>query len=202
MPPKKRRAAAGPTPEAGEEYKPGSLAIFDFTPDDLGANQRGYLTDKQRGMLRSTARGIQSCSLSSAVVGMGFVLLGATIILGLYLSNEDSRRALFSSPANLLGLAAALVIGAGAVGLSIVLARRQAASVARAQLKVVHGTVRHDRDYSARSGITSYHVIVGNEKFSYTDDMSSVFREGKAYTIYFCHSGPYKLIMSFEEARS
>lgn len=186
--------------DSSEAYKPGSLAIFEFTAEDLKANQRGFLTDKQRGWLQSTARGITSCSMSSAVVGMVFVFIGISLTLGLYLSNEDSRRALFSSPANLLGLAAGAVIGVAAIGGSVLLARRQAASVAAAQLRVVHGTVRHDRDYSSRSGMTSYHVIVGKEKFSYTDDMSSVFREGRPYTIYFCQSGPYKLIMSYEEA--
>jgi hypothetical protein len=199
MPAKRKTTRPASTPEAGEEYKPGSLSIFEFTPEDLKANQRGYLTDKQRGWLQGTARGITSCSMASAPIALGFVLLGLSITLGLYLSNEDSRRALFSSPMNLLGLAAAGVIGVAAVGLSIVLARRQAAGVARAQLQRAQGKVRLDQDYSSSSSLTTYHVFFGAHKFSFGDDMSSVFREGHAYSVYYCQSGPYQLIMSFEE---
>ena len=35
-------------------------------------------------------------------------------------------------------------------------------------------------------------------KFSFGDDMSSIFREGDHYNVYFCQSGPYQLIMSYE----
>lgn len=35
--------------------------------------------------------------------------------------------------------------------------------------------------------------------FEFTDDMSRVFREGAPYRVYYCGSGPYQLIMSFEE---
>jgi hypothetical protein len=94
----KRNTTSEPsTPESVEEYQPGSLSIFEFTPEDLKANQRGYLTDKQRGWLQGTARGITSCSMASAPIALGFVLLGLSITLGLYLSNEDSRAR--SSPA-------------------------------------------------------------------------------------------------------
>lgn len=182
-----------------EEFNVGSLSIFEFTPEDLKANQRGYLTDKQRGWLQGTARGITSCSMASAPIALGFILLGLGITLGLYLSNEDSRRALFSSPMNLLGLAAAGVIGVGAVGLSIVLARRQAAGVKQAQLRRAQGQVQLDQDYSSSSNLTTYHVFVGGHKFSFGDDMSAVFREGRSYSVYYCQSGPYQLIMSFEE---
>jgi hypothetical protein len=198
MPAKKRSAATKPEPEAEEQFSTASLSIFEFTPDDLRSNQRGYLTDRQRGWLRSTGQGIQSCSISSAVVALGFVLLGLTITLGLYLSNEDSRRAVFSNPMSLLGLAAAGAIGVGAIGLSILLARRQAANVTRADLRRVQGTVRLDQDYSPRSSLTSYHVFVGDQKFTFGDDVSSIFREGQRYTIYYCKSGAYQLIMSFE----
>jgi hypothetical protein len=186
-------------PEAGEEYKPGSLAIFEFTPEDLRANQRGYLTDTQRGWLQSTARGITGCSMASAPIALGFVLLGLTITLGLYLSNEDSRRALFSDPMNLVGLAAAGVIGVAAVGLSVFLARRQASNVVKTQLRRAQGKARLDSDYSSSSSMTTYHVHVGEHKFSFGDDMNSVFREGNHYNVYFCQSGPYQLIMSFEQ---
>ena len=177
---------------------PGALGIFEFTPEDLRANQRGTLTDKQRGWLRGTARGIRSCSTSSAAVGLGFVLFGMLLTLGLYMSNEDSRRAFFASPVNLLVFAGAGVVAVSAIGLSILLARRRAAAVAAGVLKAVQGPVRLDQEYSSGAGFTSYYVHVGDHKFSFSDDMSGVFREGEAYRVYYCGSGPYQMIMSFE----
>lgn len=199
MPAKRKTARPSSDPEPGEEFNAGSLSVFEFTPEDLKANQRGYLTDKQRGWLQGTARGITSCSMASAPIALGFVLLGLSITLGLYLSNEDSRRALFSNPMNLLGLAAAGVIAVAAVGLSVFLARRQAAGVRQAQLRRAQGKVRLDQDYSSSSNLTTYQVFVGGHKFSFGDDMSAVFQEGHSYNVYYCQSGPYQLIMSFEE---
>lgn len=191
-----RSRAAG---ESQPEFKAGSLGIFEFTAEDLRANERGQLTDRQRGWLRQMGQGIQSCSMASAPIALGFVLLGLVIMLAMYLQNEDTREMLFANPEILLVLAGAGVIGVAAVGLTVILGRRQAKAVTQAGLKVVQGTVRHDRSYSPGSGITSYHVLIGDQKFSYTDDMSDTFREDKTYRIFFSQSGPYKLIMSYEE---
>jgi len=196
---KKKPAGSTRTAESPEEFKAGSLGIFEFTTEDLRANQRGQLSDRQRGWLHSTRRGIQSCSMASAPIALGFVLLGLVIMLVLYLQNEDTRAALFANPEILLALAGAGVIGVAAIVLSVFLARRQAAAVSRAGLMVVQGPIRLDRDFSPGSGITSYHVLIGARKFSYTDDMSDTFHEGRTYRIFFCQSGPYKLIMSYEQ---
>lgn len=191
-----RRPAASHDPE--EEYPTPNLSVFEFTAEDLRANQRGYLSDRQRGWLQSTARGIVGCSMASAPIALGFVLLGLSLILALYLQNEETRAALFSNPANLLMLAAAAVVAVSAIGLSIWLARRQASSVERARLQTVQGRIRFDQDYSPSSAIMSYHVFVGDHKFSFTEAMDGVFREGETCRVYFCKSGPYQLIMSFE----
>jgi hypothetical protein len=179
------------------DFSAGGLAIFEFTAEDLRANERGYLTDRQRGWLSGTARGITGCSMASAPIALGFVLLGLALTLGMYLSNEDSRAALFSSPMNLVGLAAAAVIGATAIGLSIFLVQRQATAVTKAQLRQVEGPIRLESDYSPRSSLTTYHVHVGTHRFSFGEDMSSVFHEGSQYRVYYCQSGPYQLIMSY-----
>ncbi len=47
--------------------------------------------------------------------------------------------------------------------------------------------------------MTTYHVHVGEHKFSFGDDMSAIFHEGDSYNVYFCESGPYQLIMSYEQ---
>ena len=196
---RKKMAVPTPSTESQAEFKAGSLGIFEFSTEDLRANERGQLSDRQRGWLRSTGRGIQSCSMASAPIALGFVLLGLAIMLVLYLQNEDTRAALFANPEILLALAGAAVIGVAAIVLSVFLARHQAASLTRAGLMMVQGPVRLDRSFSPGSGITSYHVLIGDQKFSYTDDMSDTFHEGSTYRVFFCKSGPYKLIMSYEQ---
>jgi hypothetical protein len=192
------KAARGETAsEQADEYKPGSLGIFEFTAEDLKANQRGYLTDSQRGWLQSTARGITGCSMASTPIALGFLLVGLALTLGMYLSNARSRAALFSNPVNLLALAAAGVIGGAPIGLSVFMAQRQAAGVERAALKMTQGQVRLDTDFSSSTSMT-HHVHVGEHTFSFGDDMSDVFREGSQYRVYYCKSGPYQLVMSFE----
>ncbi|HET6845287.1 MAG TPA: hypothetical protein VFH29_00550 [Anaerolineales bacterium] len=52
--------------------------------------------------------------------------------------------------------------------------------------------------FSARSSISTFHVYVGAHQFTFGDDMGMVFRGGVTYLVYYCHSGPYQLIMSFE----
>jgi hypothetical protein len=188
-----------PVPEIQDEFKAGSLGIFEFTAEDLRTNERGQMTPRQQGWLRSMGRGIQSCSVASAPIALLFVMLGLGIMLALYLQNEDTRATLFANPQILLVLAGTGVIAVAAIGFSVFLARRQASAITRAGLMMVQGPVRLDRSFSPGSGITSYHVLIGDQKFSYTDDMSDTFHEGTTYRVFFCKSGPYKLIMSFQE---
>lgn len=197
--PSKKPGGAKQARNPDEPFQPPILSIFEFTPQDLRSNERGYITDRQRAWLRSNARGIRSCSMTSAVIGLGFAIFGMLLTLGLYLQNEDSRAALFSNSMNLPMLAGGLIAAVSILGLSIWFARRQASAVEEAALRKVQGTVRLDQDYSPGSAITSYHVLIGDQKFSFTEDVSRVFKEGSQYSIYFCRSGPYRLILSMEQ---
>jgi hypothetical protein len=183
----------------GEGFQSPSLGIFEFTQDDLRANQRGLITARQRAWLQGLAGGIERFSWSSATLALGFVLLGTCLILGLYLQNEGSRAALFSSPLNVLLLGAAAAVGTAAIAFSVFMARRQAQSIARAALQRVEGMVRLEQDFAPNSAITSYRVFIGNHRFSFGDDMSSIFHEGGKYRVFFCKSGVYQLILSLEQ---
>ena len=63
----------------------------------------------------------------------------------------------------------------------------------------VSGMVRFDQDSSGDSGITSYYLFVGKKRFSFGDDMSAVFKEGEKYRVYYCKSGLYEFVMSYEQ---
>jgi hypothetical protein len=58
--------------------------------------------------------------------------------------------------------------------------------------------VRFNQDSSGDSGITSYYVFIGKKRFTFGDDMSGVFKEGEKYKVYYCKSGVYEFVMSYE----
>ena len=144
-----------------------------------------------------TARGIRSCSWTSALVAVFFLFLGLSITLALYLQNERSRAALFSNPMNLILFPATILVVMAILAFSIVLARRQANRLVAAQLQSVEGKVHLDEDASAKGG-TAYFVYIGKKKFTFGEDMSHVFKEGEKYRTYYCKSGMYEFVMSYE----
>lgn len=172
--------------------------MFDFTDQDLDLNRRGRLSPRQKEWLKGIAQGARSFSWTNAAIAVGFMLFALCLILALYLQNERSRAALFANPLNLLVFPAIVVIVMTILALSILLARRQANKLENAVLSSASGTVRHDYDSSGKSGITTYNVIVGKKKFKFADEMSQTFEEGQEYKVYYCGSGVYEFVMSYE----
>jgi hypothetical protein len=130
------------------------------------------------------------------------LILGLGITLGLYLSNEDSRAALFSNPLNIWIFPVIILVVLGILVLSVLLARWNANKLQNAVLSSVSGNVRFDYDSSGESGITTYLVIVGKKKFKFADDMSHVFKEGEKYKFYYCKAGMYEFVLSYEKVES
>jgi hypothetical protein len=173
--------------------------MFDFTEQDLKFNKRGQLSERQKEWLKMVARGVRSFSWKSAFISIGFALLGLCIVLALYLQNEDTRAALFSNPTNLIVLITIVPLILGILALVIFLNYRNANKLENSVLSSALGTIRLDYDSSGESGITSYYVLVGKKRFTFGDDMSRVFKEGEKYKFYYCKSGVYEFVMSFEQ---
>ena len=146
------------------------------------------------------ARGARSFSWQGALIIIGFMFLGLCITLALYLQNEDSRAAFFSNPMNLLIFPVIVLVILGVIVLSIALAYWNANKLENATLLSVTGTIRFDRNYSSKSGITSYYVFIGKKRFTFGDDMSHTFKEGETYRFYYCKPGLYEFVLSFEKA--
>ena len=172
--------------------------MFEFTADDLKANKRGQLSQSQREWLNRIGKGGVRLQGFNVWIGVGFLFLGLCLILGLYLSNEDSRRALFADPLNLWIFPVIILVVVGILVLSILLARWNAGQLHNAALSSVSGNVRFDYDSSGESGITTYFVIIGKKKFKFADDMSGTFKEGQKYKLYYCKAGMYEFVMSYE----
>ena len=145
------------------------------------------------------ARGVRRFSWRSAFITIGFTFLGLCIVLGLSLQNESSRAALLADPMNLIVLIGMVPLILGILALVIFLNYRNANKLENSVLSSASGAVRFDQDASGESGITTYSVIVGKKKFKFADDMSRVFKEGEKYKFYYCKSGLYEFVMSYEQ---
>ena len=172
--------------------------MFEFTEDDLKANKRGQLSQSQKDWLQSIAQGTRSSSWTGLFVTIGFAFLGLCIVLGLSLQNERSRAALFSNPMNLIVLIGIVPLILGIFALVIFLNYRSANKLENPVISSVSGPVRHDYDSSGNSGVTSYYVFVGKKRFIFGDDMSGTFKESEKYKFYYCGSGVYEFVMSYE----
>lgn len=124
---------------------------------------------------------------------------GLCIVLGLSLQNERSRAALFSNPTNLIVLVGIVPLILGILALVIFLNHRGASKLENSVISSVSGPIRLDYDSSGESGLTSYYVFVGKKRFTFGDDMSRVFKEGEKYKVYYCGSGVYEFVMSYEK---
>jgi len=173
--------------------------MCEFTEDDLKLNKLGELSPRQMEWLKMVARGVRSFSWRNAFITIGFTFLGLCIVIALYLQNERSRAALFSSPVNLIVLIGMVPLILGILALAIFLNYRNANRLENSVVSSASGVVRFDQDSSGESGITSYYVFVGKKRFTFGDDMSAVFIEGEKYKIYYCKAGVYEFVMSYEQ---
>jgi hypothetical protein len=176
--------------------------MFEFTAEDLAANKRGQLSPGQKEWLKMIGKGGVRMQGFNVWIAIGFMFLGLCITLGLYLSNEDSRAALFSNPLNISIFPSIILFVVGILVLSILLARWNADKLQNAAISSVSGNVRFDYDPSGQSGITTHFVIVGRKKFKFADDMSYVVKEGEKYRFYYCKAGFYEFVLSFEQIRT
>jgi lysylphosphatidylglycerol synthetase-like protein (DUF2156 family) len=189
-------------PDSEEEYPRPKPGIFNFTREDLRSNRAGYISQRQRDWLNRIAGGMVRSSRSNAIIALGFVFLGLILILFLYVQNESSRAALFSSSLNLLLVAGAVALVLVILVMAMVLTRRRSSALAEARLQKAEGVVRLDQSFSPGSAVTSYYVFVGNQRFAFSEDMSSIFPEGRNLRVFFIQSGPMQMILSLERMRA
>jgi hypothetical protein len=172
--------------------------MFEFNEEDLKINKREQLSPSQKEWLKMVGKGGVRVQGFNVWIAIGFMFLGLCLILALFLQNEDSRAALFANPLNLLIFPVLILVVVGILVLSLLLARWNANKLQNAVLSSVSGNTRLDYDSSGKSGLTSYYVFVGKKRFTFGDNMSSVFKEGEKYKVYYCKAGMYEFVMSYE----
>ena len=176
-----------------------AMSPFEFTEEDLKSNKRGFFSASQKATLKSYAEGMRRTQRGGLWVVIFFLFFGLCIILGMFLSNESSRTAFFSSPFNLIALALIIPVVLGIFALSIWAAYRRADQLTNAELKSIEGVARLDETHESGIG-SAYYVIINKIKLPIPEEASgSVFREGKRYRIFYCHVSMIKFILSFEK---
>ena len=106
------------------------LAIFEFTRQALESKPPGFIAARQKSWLEGTARGMRSCSVSSAVAGISVVVIGNCVVFAFLLSNEEIRPAAlaqFSNEGYLTALGAGLLAGAVLLAFGVLFTRHMAA---------------------------------------------------------------------------
>ena len=171
--------------------------FYEFTEEELRSNQRGFISPKQKEFLNRYGKSLIQSHRSGWPVIIFFMVLGGGIILGMNLSNESTRRALFADPINLVILCASIPTILGVYGLGAFWARRTASRFREPDLRVAEGAIRWDDEYSDSVGQT-YFLYVGKTEFKFAEDLSYTFPIGKRARIFYCEGSQIKLILSHE----
>jgi hypothetical protein len=176
-----------------------NLNLFEFTEEDLISNRGGVITPGQKEWLAGMGQGVVRVQRFNAWIALGFVLFGSCLTFGLWMSNEDSRRAFFANPINLFVLPVAVILAIGIMALSIFFTQRLGNKLSTPELKAAESKVRLEEDSNGNTGGTTYLVYVGRKKFAFGDDVSSIFQEGEKYRVYYCKAGILEFVLSYEQ---
>ncbi len=188
-------------------------SAFNFTLDDLNANQRGELSPRQVQLLRTARqayhRRVQKASTMTPLVMLFYAVIIAGFLAAVYFSGayQSLQKALGDLTLPVVGGAAVLL---GLYILWIPRAYRKGLkqsdqsmpqpddalpSVLSVSGKVKTRFVRGDIDYRT---IDSYSVIIGNEDFGVTKAQMNAFQNGKPYRIFYVRNGKITTIQSVE----
>lgn len=173
-----------------------NLTGFDFTEEDLRANQRGVITPRQKEWVQGWAQGIRRSQNGNFPLVIFFMLLGFGMFFGMTFSNESARRAFLADPLNLVIVCAAVPVILGIMGLSRWMGKRRADRLENSGLKVAEGVISLDEETS-RVG-TTYYVYVGETELKFGEDMSAVFPQGARFRVYYCETSFLQMILSYE----
>ena len=175
-----------------------SLAMFEFTEEDLKSNQRGFISPAQKETIKNFAKGIRSSQSGGLKFGVFFLFFALCLMLGMFLSVESYRSMLLTDPTILIMLCLTGFVVLGIFGLSMYGANRRANRLLNSELKKVEGVVVLDETHSSKVG-SAYYVMIGKIKFAFPEDVSGTFEEGKPYRIFYCETSMFKYMLSFEK---
>lgn len=175
-----------------------NLNLFEFSEEDIQTNRSGRVSAAQKKWLAGMGQGVWRMSKFNAWIGLGFLLFGSCLIFGLWMSNEDSRRAFFSNPVNLFVLAVTTGVVIGILGVSLFFAGRLANRLSSPKLQAAEGRVRVEEASAGNAGGPYYQVYVGRKKFTFAESVNGLFQEGVKYRVYYVKESVMEFVLSYE----
>jgi hypothetical protein len=171
--------------------------MFDFSQDDLMANQAGRISARQQEWLAQMARTTNRWGGATLWVGLFFMMFAVCLILSLFMMNEDTQKVLASASPM---LAAAVCFVFLAIILFSFLGKRvtqkQAEQIVHAEFLTAEGTAKLGETFNPRWG-SGYYLEIGETRFAV--DARNKFEEGKQYRVYYGRIPDGNLIFSYEK---
>lgn len=179
----------------------GFAEAFDFTSDDLTANRRGDITERQRALLERTGKSISGCSLPMTIGGVFF----ATGLWGLFslwlFSNDAIGRELMSNPVEQVLLVGTLLVPAGLMVGAHFWTRGATGGFRHAKLLRAEGEAKLYAAVTKSGPTDASRLRLGDARFTLSGRLAGLFEEGTAYRVYYVKSGPYWKILSAERLK-
>ena len=171
------------------------MSIFNFTEEDLRENQRGLISPRQKEWLQATARSARHSERRDTLFMAGVVFLILCVILVLVLQNESARAVILSTHGILV-----IIFVLTVLALAIFLNYRDVNRLEDSVLSSVSGVVHLDESSDEYNNPIHF-VFVGTKRFIVGEGMSATFKdkEGEKYKVYYCESGLYQRVMSYEQ---
>ncbi|MCW5874388.1 MAG: hypothetical protein KIS88_07050 [Anaerolineales bacterium] len=163
---------------------------FNFTNDDLTANQARRLSPRQQKELQ----GYLAAARKGVAVSLGLTLSAPILILGLLLALAASGDELSDIwPAWLAAGALYFAI----FGVFVAVDARRRKRLREQQVQEVHGRpIRHEKQHK---GLTAYYVTIGDVRFQVQPEQYREFKDNSYYRVYYLVHPPTNWILSLYE---
>ncbi len=176
------------------------MEAFNFTAEDLKANNDGIISPRQQEMLKGMGRRLTGYSRFGIKFTIGFVLIAGAVFLAFIASNESSRKAFFGDTSTLVVLAIVIPIPVLIMVAYYFVTKKQRRQYEHAKLKMAEGrAVVKKKTAGSRYGPSHYWELkVGDFEMNLVDEYAKAVRDGAAYRVYFTKVGKIPTILSIE----
>ncbi len=174
------------------------LNLFEFGDEDLAMNRRGLMTARQTEWVRNMAGGLRRSQAGVAKTGIFFLFFGLCVVFGMYWINESTREALLSNPSDFLPVLIVIPVVTAVFVSSIYFANRRAERLLASGVRKAEGLIQLDEEHSSETG-SAYHAYIGKTKFSFAENVRTMFEEGRRYRFYYCETAMLRLVLSYKK---
>jgi len=193
-----------------QQYNQYIMQVIGFTPQDLEANRRGYMTDPQKARFAAFLSQSQRSGMIAAAI---VFVITVVVIGGTLITNAEMRQSFQDlyekTPYILLVPIGAIIFWFGMIIFSMVKSNRMksgnvplGAVTGKVKLTEISGYGMIGAIMKTASGTNkSYEIKVGRQKILADEITIRAFQPGGAYRIYFIKLNPMGILVSAEVAQ-